>query len=226
MLPLRILVVDDHRLFRQGLIGLMKTRRDLVTVVGEASSGREAVHQVDELQPDVVLMDIFMPDCDGLEATAYIRKHHPQTQVVMLTASESDEHLYRAVQFGAVGYLLKNLDAAELFDLLTGLERGEVLISRTMGARLLKRIANPPHGEAEAVSEALTEREIEVLRLVAQGASNPQIATELAISINTVKVHLRNILDKLALDNRTQAATYALRCGLAPGMPVENHPKG
>ncbi len=226
MLPLRVLVADDHRLFRQGLIGLMKTRKDLVMVIGEAASGREAVRLTGELMPDVVLMDIFMPDCDGLEATAYIRQQYPQTRVVMLTSSESDEHLYRAVQLGAVGYLLKDLDAEELFDLLTGLERGEVLISRTMGARLLKRIINPPHDEADMNSEALTEREIEVLRLVARGASNPQIAAELAISINTVKVHLRNILDKLSLENRTQAAAYALRSGLAPSMALENHPKG
>lgn len=226
MLPLRVLVVDDHRLFRQGLIGLMKTRKDLVTVIGEASSGREAVHLAGELKPDVILMDIFMADCDGLEATAYIRQHYPQTQVVMLTSSESDEHLYRAVELGAIGYLLKDLDAEELFDLLTGLERGEVLISRTMGARLLKRIAHPPHDNADPSGETLTEREIEVLRLVARGASNPQIAAELAISINTVKVHLRNILDKLSLENRTQAAAYALRCGLAPSMALENHPKG
>lgn len=218
MLPLNILVADDHRLFRQGLIGLMKTRKDLVTVVGEASSGHEAVHLTGTLKPDVVLMDIFMAGGDGLEATAYIRKHYPQTQVVMLTASESDEHLYRAVQFGAIGYLLKDLDAEELFNLLTGLERGEILMSRTMGARLLKCIANPPDSESDATGEALTEREIEVLRLVARGASNPQIAGELDISINTVKVHLRNILDKLSLENRTQAAAYALRYGIASSL--------
>ncbi len=219
MLPLRVLVADDHRLFRQGLIGLMKTRKDLVTIVGEASSGHEAVRLVGELKPDVVLMDIFMTDGDGLEATASIRQQFPRTQVVMLTASEAEEHLYRAVQYGAIGYLLKDLDAQDLFELLAGIERGEVLMSRTMGARLLKCIANPPHANIE---QMLTEREIEVLRLVACGESNPRIAEELTISINTVKVHLRNILDKLSLDNRTQAAAYALRTGIVPNQTLEN----
>lgn len=216
MLPLRVLVADDHRLFRQGLIGLMKTRKDLVTVVGEASSGREAVRMTSDLRPDVVLMDIFMADGDGLEATACIKQKYPNTAVVMLTSSEADQHLYQAVQYGAAGYLLKDLDADDLFELLSGLERGEAVISRAMGARLLKYIAQPPRNDAEDVCDALTEREVEVLRLVAQGESNHEIAEHLVISINTVKVHLRNILDKLSLENRTQAAAYAVRCGLAP----------
>jgi DNA-binding NarL/FixJ family response regulator len=212
MLPLRVLVADDHRLFRQGLIGLMKTRRDLVQVIGEASSGREAVEMTAALHPDVVLMDIQMPDGNGLEATACIRQRYPGVTVVMLTASEADEHLYRAVRLGAAGYLLKDLDADDLFNLLTGVKSGDIIMTPAMGARLLKSIAAPPK-ELEG-EEALTEREIEVLRLVAQGASNSQIADALTISVNTVKVHLRNILDKLRLDNRTQAAAYALRCGL------------
>lgn len=213
-MPLNVLVADDHRLFRQGLIGLMSTRRDLVQVVGEASSGREAVHMTDTLRPDVVLMDIQMPDGNGLEATACIREKYPDVTVVMLTASEAEEDLYRAIRLGAAGYLLKDLDAGDLFDLLNGVKRNEIIMTRAMGARLLKAVAAPPKellGE-----ESLTEREIDVLRLVAQGASNSQIAETLTISINTVKVHLRNILDKLRLDNRTQAAAYALRCGLAP----------
>ncbi len=214
MLPLRVLVTDDHRLFRQGLIGLMKTRKDLVEVVGEAASGREAVRLVSQLKPDVVLMDIAMPGGDGLEATAAIREQAPNTAVVILTASEADEDLYRAVQLGAVGYLLKDLDAKDLFDLLEGVERGEALMTRAMGARLLKVIARPPKDGHSDLTALLTEREIDVLRLVALGQSNGQIAETLVISVNTVKVHLRNILEKLALENRTQAATYAIRCGL------------
>jgi DNA-binding NarL/FixJ family response regulator len=213
MLPLRVLVADDHRLFRQGLIGLMKTRKDLVTVIGEASTGHEAVDMAQRLQPDVVLMDLFMPDGDGLEATAAIHEQCPGTAVVLLTSSDSDEHIYRAVQLGAAGYLLKDLDADELFAMLTSVSTGEVVMTRSIGAKLLRRIATPPR-EAEAQSDVLTEREIDVLRLVASGASNPQIADQLCISINTVKVHLRNILDKLSLENRTQAAAYAVRCGL------------
>jgi DNA-binding NarL/FixJ family response regulator len=164
------------------------------------------------LHPDVVLMDIQMPDGNGLEATACIRQQYPGVTVVMLTASEADEHLYRAVRLGAAGYLLKDLDADDLFNLLTGVKSGDIIMTPAMGARLLKSFAAPPK-ELEG-EEALTEREIEVLRLVAQGASNSQIANALTISVNTVKVHLRNILDKLRLDNRTQAAAYALRCGL------------
>ncbi len=214
MLPLRVLVADDHRLFRQGLIGLMKTRKDLVLVVGEASTGHEAMRMAEALQPDVVLMDIFMPDGDGLEATAHIRQTCPNTAVVMLTSSEADEHVYRAIQIGAAGYLLKDLDADELFTMLTGVNTNEVLMTRSVGAKLLRHIAHPATHEVENQRDALTEREIEVLRLVAAGASNPQIAETLCISINTVKVHLRNILDKLSVENRTQAAAYAVRSGI------------
>ncbi len=197
----------------------MKTRRDLVSIVGEAATGREAIRMVEQLRPDVVLMDISMPDGDGLEAAAIIREHCPQTAVVMLTASEADEDLYRAVQLGAAGYLLKDLDAQDLFDMLEGIEHGEALLTRSMGARLLKVIAQKPKDNHADLTSLLTEREIEVLRLVAQGESNSQIADSLTISINTVKVHLRNILDKLSVENRTQAAAYAVRYGLVSAAP-------
>lgn len=213
MLPLKVVVADDHRLFRQGLIGLMGTRKDLVEVVGEAATGREAVQLSLRLQPDVILMDIHMPDGDGLQAAAQIRTCVPSVAVVMLTASELDEHLYEAVRLGVAGYLLKSLDAVELFELLNGVAHGEAAMTRTMAARLLKTVAQ--HAiKPEAGEQALTEREIDVLRLVAQGCSNPQIAQHLNITINTVKVHLRNILDKLQVENRTQAAAYAVRSGL------------
>ena len=210
--PLSVLIADDHRLFRQGMMSLMKTRPDLVRVVGEASSGREAVSMTRELQPDIVLMDIYMPDGTGLEALRAIMESGADTAVVMLTASELDEHLYEAVQLGAAGYLLKNLDADELFDLISGVADGEAAMSRAMAARLLKTVAS--HSSRPAPVESLTEREIEVLQLVAQGASNPAIAEELCITINTVKTHLKNILEKLQVENRTQAATYALQSGL------------
>ena len=213
MLPLRVLVVDDHRLFRQGLIGLMKTRKDLVEVVGEAASGREAVRLTQALQPDVVLMDISMPEGDGIEATASIRARFPDTAVVILTASESDEDLYRAVQLGVSGYLLKNLDAEQLFEALNSVEHEEAALSRETASRLLKCVAKRSvesnHGE-----DILTERERDVLRLVATGASNQDIADKLMISVNTVRSHIRNILDKLRLENRTQAASYAINRGL------------
>ena len=228
MLPLRVLVADDHRLFRQGLIGLMKTRRDLVEVVGEAATGSEAVRLAQYLRPDLVLMDITMPGGDGLHAARVIRQTLPDVAVVMLTASELDEHLYEAVRLGAAGYLLKNLDAEELFDLLVGVARGEAALTRAMAARLLKNVARHTM-DAETGAETLSAREVEVLRLVARGASNPQIAEALCITVNTVKVHLRNILDKLRLENRTQAATYAVQSGLVSSLtldPAKNHPAG
>jgi len=212
-LPLRVLVADDHVLFRQGLISLMRTRPDLVQVVGEAESGAEALALAGQLHPDVVLMDILMPEGDGLQTADRLRRTQPGTAIIMLTASELDEHVYRAVQLGAAGYLLKSLDAHELFDLMEGVARGEVALTRAIAARLLRELRNAGTPDTDG-SEALTEREVDVLRLVAQGSSNPQIADELHITVNTVKVHLRNILSKLQLDNRTQAAAYAVQNGL------------
>ncbi len=226
-MPLRMLIADDHKLFRQGLIGLLETREDLVEVVGEAASGREAVQMAERLRPDIVLIDIYMPDGDGLTATSEIRRRFPEMHVIMLTSSESDEHLYRAVQLGVSGYLLKNLDAAQLFDLLTGVTRGEAAMTREMASRLLKGVARRAADSGEG-EEPLTERELAVLRLVAVGAANQEIAEQLSISVNTVKSHIGKILDKLQLQNRTQAASYAMHHGLvsAPPPSHEDHPKG
>lgn len=212
-LPLKVLVADDHSLFRQGLISLMRTRPDLVQVLGEAETGAETLLMALQHKPDVVLLDIYMPHGDGLQTASALRQKLPDIAVIMLTASELDDHVYRAVQLGAAGYLLKSLDADELFDVLEGVARGEVSLTRAMAARLLREVGRSDAANHSA-QEALTEREIEVLRLVAHGASNPQIADELHITVNTVKVHLRNILSKLQLDNRTQAAAYAVKSGL------------
>lgn len=222
---IRVLVVDDHRLFRQGLISLMNTRQDLVSVVGEATSGSEALQMATQLRPDVVLMDILMPGGDGLLATKEICQRLPETAVVMLTSSEDIEHLYQAVQMGAMGYLLKTLDADELFELLECVARGEAALTRTMAGRLLRNISKRS-GETNTGLEELTEREMEVLQWVANGASNPQIAEQLCITRNTVKVHLRNILSKLQVENRTQAAAYAVKSGLVSSekqaLPIES----
>jgi DNA-binding NarL/FixJ family response regulator len=213
MLPLKVLVVDDHRLFRQGLVSIMKTRPELVEVVGEAAGGKEAIQLAQDLRPDVVLLDIYMPDMDGLQTAKLIRQSMPETAIIMLTSSEDDRHLFEAVRLGAAGYLLKNLDAAELFDLLAGVVRGEAALTRSMASRLLKGVANKSINEHTGVEE-LSEREIEVLKLVAQGCSNPDIAAALHISVNTVKSHIKNILSKLQLENRTQVAAYAVQAGL------------
>jgi DNA-binding NarL/FixJ family response regulator len=216
-MTIKIVVADDHKLFRQGLIGLMRAHDDLVEVIGEASSGQEAVQLACQLRPDVILMDIQMPNGDGLQATRQIRETLPEVAVVILTASELDEHLYEAVRLGAAGYLLKDLDAAELFELLAGVEQNEVVMTRAMASRLLKIMASPNDPDSGAKHD-LTERELEVLHLLAQGASNPQIAEELVITINTVKSHISHILTKLHLENRTQAATYAVQKGIVtPG---------
>jgi len=212
-MTLKIVVADDHKLFRQGLIGLMRAHDDLVEVIGEAASGQEALHLARQLRPDVILMDIQMPNGDGLKATREIRQMFPEIAIVMLTASEEDEHLYEAVRLGVAGYLLKDLDATELFELLAGVTRNEVAMTRAMASRLLKIMAKNENGVASIASE-LTEREIEVLTLLAQGASNPQIAEELFITTNTVKTHISHILTKLQLENRTQAATYAVQKGI------------
>lgn len=216
-MKIRVLIADDHKLFRQGLISLMRTREDLVEVIGEAETGEEAIRLAERLRPDVILMDIYMPLIDGLQAAKEILTRFPDIAVVMLTSSERDGHLYEAVQLGVSGYLLKSLDATELFGLLDGVTRGEAAMTRSMATRLLKgvakRLVDDDKGE-----QALTERELLVLRLVAGGASNPEIADTLSISVNTVKSHLKNILEKLQLQNRTQAAAYALKHGLvSPG---------
>jgi DNA-binding NarL/FixJ family response regulator len=212
-MTIKVLIADDHKLFRQGLIGLMKTREDLVEVIGEAETGEEAVSLAEQLCPDVILMDIYMPEMDGLQAAKEIHHRFPKIAIVMLTSSEKDGHLYEAVQVGVSGYLLKSLDANELFDLLKGVVKGETAMTRAMAGKLLKSVANRI-ADGDKGEESLTERELLVLRLVASGASNQDIADKLTISINTVKSHLKSILDKLQLENRTQAATYALKHGL------------
>ncbi len=212
-MTIRVLIADDHRLFRQGLISLMKTREDLVDVVGEAETGEEAVRLAGELQPDVILMDIYMPQQDGLQAAGEIRKRYPNIAIVMLTSSERDGHLYEAVRLGVSGYLLKSLDATELFDSLNRVVQGETAMTPAMAARLLKGVARRLVDEDKG-EQSLTERELLVLRLVASGASNSEIGERLSISVNTVKSHLKSILEKLQLENRTQAATYAVKRGL------------
>ena len=212
-MTIKILIADDHKLFRQGLIGLMETREDLVEVVGEAATGEETVQMVAELQPDIVLLDIYMPKGNGLQTLHQIQDDFPSVKVVMLTSSENDEHLYQAVQYGAAGYMHKNLDAKQFFELISGVILGEAAMTREMASRLLKGVAkhsaDPDKGE-----ESLSERELAVLQLVAVGASNQDIADKLVISVNTVRSHIHSILEKLQLTNRTQAANYAINRGL------------
>lgn len=205
MEPIRVLVVDDHSLFRQGVIAVISTRPDM-KVVAEAANGREAVKAAKEVHPDIVLMDLSMPEMGGVEATRYLLKEMPETNVLMLTISDQDEDLFNAIKAGAKGYLLKEANSEELLRAITQVAEGGVIISPTMAPKLLSEIgAGARRLEAEAI---LSNREMEVLQLVAEGLTDKEIAERLFISLNTVKTHLKNILAKLHLKSRTQAAAY------------------
>jgi DNA-binding NarL/FixJ family response regulator len=208
---MRVLVADDHALFRDGIVSLLEAAG--FDVVGQVGDGRAAVDAALRLHPDLVLLDINMPQMSGLEALRLIKKELPETQVVMLTVSDDDAHLFEAIESGAMGYLLKNLTTDAFFEMLDGLRRGEAAMSRQVTARLMKGFADLSRQRSELV-ESLSEREIEVLRLVAEGLSNKAVAQSLSISENTVKYHMRNILQKLGAQNRTEAVTHAIRAGL------------
>jgi len=208
---MRVLVADDHSLFRDGIVSLLEAAG--FEVIGQVGDGRAAVEAAQRLRPDLVLMDITMPQMSGLEALRRIKAELPEVQVVMLTVSDDDADLIEAVKSGARGYLLKNLTADEFLDMLGGLERGEAAMTRQTTARLLQGLADLSQPRAEPM-EGLTQREIELLRLVAEGLSNKAIAQALSISENTVKYHLKNILQKLGVQNRAEAVAHALRAGL------------
>jgi DNA-binding NarL/FixJ family response regulator len=214
MEPLRILLVDDHLLFRKGLIRLLDAQPDF-DVVGEARDGLEAIEKTRQLHPDVVLMDIRMPNCDGLEATRRIKAQMPDVSVVMLTVSDNEQDLATAVKYGADGYLLKDLQPEELFEQLRRVGQGEAPLSRGMTGKLFNQLSRRSRPVAESKASAvLSERECEVLALVVEGFTNHQIGDELGIARNTVKNHLRSIYAKLNVNNRTQAAAYAVGHGL------------
>lgn len=207
---LRLLLVDDHALFREGLVNLFRYESDF-TVVGEADDADTALSKARELLPDLVLMDIDLPSADGVAATRKIRAELPGVSVVMLTVHDDTEKLMEAVKAGAEGYLVKNIRSAELLEQLRGVKRGEAAISRRMAARILEEFRRPeelPEPEGE-----LTARELEVLELVAARLSNREIATQLYLSEHTVKNHLKNILAKLHLRSRRQAAAYGVARG-------------
>ena len=214
MAPVRIVLVDDQVLFRKGLRALLEDEEDM-EVVGEASDGVQAVDRVRTAKPDVVLMDINMPVCNGVEATRMIKAERPETKVIALTVSDEDDDLFEAIKSGASGYLLKDLRPEELFDLIRGVLRGETPISPAVAGKLLSEFRRRPRRDpTDTAGWDLTPRELEVLQLVTEGLSNAEISTRLFIVEGTVKNHLHNILEKLHLENRLQAATYAMREGL------------
>ena len=221
--PIKVLVVDDHTLFRKGIINLLQERSG-IEVVGEAKGGREGIELAKQLRPDVILMDVQMPDCNGIEATEAIRQELPDARIIMLTVSEQDEDLFSAIKAGARGYLLKSIEPDHLLKAIDLLMKGEAVIPHTMASKLLTEfsaIANKPASKADQPDQyqRLTTREKEILQTLSYGASNKEIATALNISEHTVKIHLKNILKKLQVNNRIQAAVYAHRQGLVAGPP-------
>ncbi|HQZ90052.1 MAG TPA: response regulator transcription factor [Thermomicrobiales bacterium] len=207
------MIVDDHALFRESL-GNLLSYRGRFNVVGDAGTGEEAIQMAIELNPDVVLMDINMPGIDGIEATRHIKALLPDIRIVMLTVFDDEDRLFEAIRAGAQGYLLKSIRSQELVDQLDGLSRGEAAISRRMAARILDEFRSLDRQAAIIEPEGgLSARETQVLELVVDRLSNKEIAERLSISEHTVKNHLKNILAKLQLSNRRQAAAYAVARG-------------
>ncbi len=213
---MRIVLADDHALFRDGLASLLGAWGH--EVVGQASDGVEAAELAERVQPDLVLMDVRMPGGSGLDATARIKAACPNTAIVMVTVSEDEDDLFSAIKAGAQGYLLKNLEAAQLRSMIDAVGRGEAAISPATAARIIEEFVRRERlPDAPAMDpDRLTERELEVLALVTQGLRNKEIAAELGISENTAKYHLRNILEKLHAQSRTEVAARAVREGLVP----------
>jgi NarL family two-component system response regulator LiaR len=208
-----LLITDDHLVVRQGLRAFLETQPDL-EIVGEASSGEEAVALSREFAPDVALMDLLMPGIGGIKATRQIKQISPRTQVIILTSFHEDSQILPAIQAGALSYLLKDVKPAELIAAIRKAARGEVVLHPFVASRLMQTLHAKPEADADGVRTELSKRELEVLRLIAEGISNADIAERLFISEKTVKSHVSNILSKLHLADRTQAAVYAWRNGM------------
>ena len=227
MSSISVLVVDDHDLFRRGLMEVLEEEDD-ITVIGEARNGQQAIEKVEELEPDVVFMDLNMPGQNGIEATAFLTQKWPDLKVLVLTVSEEAADLYRALSVGARGYVLKISDPQEIIDALRQVHQGWVVVSPAMAPRFLSDLGQAtetstpqPPDPTLAGNTQLTPREQEILRLVARGLSNTELADTLMVSENTVKTHVKNILGKLHMKNRREAAAYAARLGYM--QPPEGH---
>lgn len=211
-LPIHVLLTDDHAIVRKGVRALLATERD-IQVVGEACNGLEAVAQAEALRPDVILMDLVMPEMEGIEATRQITAKLPGTRVLVLTSFAADEKVFPAIKAGALGYLLKDSGPEELVGAIRKVYRGEPWLEPSIARKVLMELSHPPKQQPLTV-DPLTEREFDVLRLIAKGCSNKEIALKLSVSELTVRTHVSNILCKLHLASRTQAALYALQKGI------------
>jgi NarL family two-component system response regulator LiaR len=209
---IRVLIADDHAIVRNGIAALLATEKD-IEVIGEAPTGKEAVYAAQALQPDVILMDLVMPEMDGIQAIQQIRIKDPAARILVMTSFATDEMVFPAIKSGALGYLLKDSSPEELVTAIHQVYRGEPSLHPQIARRVLQEISQPP--TQIRTEEPLTEREVEVLRLIARGMSNQEIAEQLVISETTVRTHVSRILGKLHLASRTQAALYALKEGLA-----------
>jgi NarL family two-component system response regulator LiaR len=212
MTRISVLIVDDHGIVREGLRTYLELMDD-IEVIGEAENGLEAVAQVRQHRPDVVIMDLVMPEMDGIEATRQIRAISPTSKVLVLSSFTDDERVFPAIRAGAAGYLLKDVSPPDLADAIQAVHHGKTELHSDIAKKLMDQFASPKAGPTAAPGD-LTARELEVLRLIAQGKSNREIAQALTISEKTVKTHVSNILSKLHVDDRTQAAIYALKEGL------------
>lgn len=210
--PIRVLIVDDHAIVRKGIRALFRSLPE-IDVIGEAENGWEAITEVERLQPDVVLMDLLMPEMDGIEATRRITAERPDVRILVLTSFAGEDKIFPAIKAGALGYHLKDSSPEELVQAIHQVYRGESSLHPVIARKVLQELSRP--SERPPTPDPLTPREVEVLQLVAQGRSNQEIADLLVISETTVRTHVSNILNKLHLASRTQAALYALREGLA-----------
>jgi NarL family two-component system response regulator LiaR len=210
--PIRVFIAEDHAIVRKGIRALLALEPGM-EVVGEASNGREAVSGIDSTQPDVVLMDLVMPEMDGIEAIQQVVARQPQARILVLTSFATDDKVFPAIKAGALGYLLKDSEPRDVVDAIRQLHRGESSLHPRIARKLMQELSRPP--DRPPTPDPLTERELEVLGLVAQGKSNREIADDLTVTEGTVRVHVSSILSKLHLASRTQATLYALREGLA-----------
>ena len=211
MEPIKVMITDDHPVVREGLSAMLRKEQD-IQVVGEAENGAEAVDKARELRPDIILMDLRMPEVDGVEAMRQIGAVNPDTKFIVLTTYDNDEYIFKGIEAGARAYLLKDAPREDLFKAIRAVHKGESLIQPAIAGKVLDRFAELSR-QAQGV-EALSEREVEVLKLVAKGAANKEIAAELAITESTVKTHIQTIFQKLGVSDRTEAVTEAIKKGI------------